>query len=710
MTGQGLLGSRLSPRTLAITVGAAVVLTPISTVALPPDMARAAPALTLLEEVDCATGLDGAAVVFSVDGHEAGQQYWVTSTDPDGKDRVSAAQIRYRTDDGATVESGLWHASIGPGLQTVEVSLGDWEGPTGTPLASGSYVGDCTFVPFPDFPGFADGEWDVPEGGEHVEWEVNGNDELVATTTRSSTLMTATPQDEDGYIAGGHWALSESLNYGPVPVSAAGSAHFTGIFAGHTWTTWPCHISMGGGGFWPGHVVAYWGTNDLTVSAAARDGQFREWSMSIPRPGTPDGTYSPSLAVAPGEVGNWWDPGYGPYVLRATDDATGEVIGQTTVTEHCGVVYDPLTREVIDVPAAPPVTADGTWIVPEWDDTFQWVVLMDGSLQVRVLSPWSTFPDGEVVHTYDLPTTSEPTPTIERSFGGDRYETAATLALDNFEPGLNRVYLATGKDYPDALAGAALAGHDGAPILLAHDRASLPAATAAALSELAPAKVVALGGANVIRDSVLDEVRNLGIEVQRVAGKDRYETAIGVGTLMPESDTVYLATGKTFPDALAAGALAGKQGAPILLTRPGSLPAAVAADLNRRNPAHVILVGGPGAVSDDVLQQVEALGLSVTRMAGENRYETAAQIAGLWGEGTEATWVATGETFADALTAAPLAARRDGPIVLTKTDTLPLATATALLTLAPAQVHVLGGEGAVSSTVVSQIQSLPWVL
>src|SRR5699024_1462319 len=78
MTGQGLLGSRLSPRTLAITVGAAVVLTPISTVALPPDMARAAPALTLLEEVDCATGLDGAAVVFSVDGHEAGQQYWVT--------------------------------------------------------------------------------------------------------------------------------------------------------------------------------------------------------------------------------------------------------------------------------------------------------------------------------------------------------------------------------------------------------------------------------------------------------------------------------------------------------------------------------------------------------------------------------------------------------------------------------------------------------
>lgn len=689
-----------------LALATALTLLPAGIATLPQAPAYAVPTVTLHEQVDCSTGFNGPAVVFTVDGREDGQHYWMRSTAPDGQVRTTPAEARYQQEGGVPVESGEWHGYVGSGPLTVEVMLGDWEGPTGTPLASSTYVADCTFLPFPNHPGFADGEWEVPADDEHLTWTVNDGGELVVSTTGPTNVLTPALLEE-GTSGGWHLATTSSLSYGTAPVSAAGSAHFTGVVAGESWTAPPCRISMGGGGAWPGYVLSYWGTDDVTVSAAGRDGQFLERFTGDPgHYRTPEGVYRPALVSFYGSE-QWWDPAQGPYTLRATDNATGEVIGQRTFTEHCGVVYDPIDLAGIDVPATPEVGADGSWVVPESDETFQWVVLMDGTLQVRVLPAWSTFPDGEVVHNYGLPTTDDGVPTVARSYGDNRFGTAAQLAVQNFEPGLDTVYLATGWDYPDALAGAALAGHDGAPILLTNQH-TLPSATATALSTLRPAQVVVLGGATVISDPVLEAVAALGIDVRRVAGSNRYQTAVEVSALLPGSDTVYVATGTAFPDALAAGALAGQQGAPILLTRPGALPEAVAAELSRRDPARVIVLGGSTAVSEDVVDQIETLGLPVTRIAGANRFETAARVAELRETGAETAWVATGYTFADALAAAPVAAHQNGPVLLTRTAGLPAATGTALVALSPREIHVLGGEAAVAPTVIGQIRDLPW--
>lgn len=94
-------------------------------------------------------------------------------------------------------------------------------------------------------------------------------------------------------------------------------------------------------------------------------------------------------------------------------------------------------------------------------------------------------------------------------------------------------------------------------------------------------------------------------------------------------ETVYIANGRNFPDALAGGVLAALEGAPMLLTDPSSLPADTIAELENLTPARIVVFGGPGAVDQSVeaaLAQYAGDG-GVSRIAGLNRYDTAALIA-----------------------------------------------------------------------------------
>jgi putative cell wall-binding protein len=140
--------------------------------------------------------------------------------------------------------------------------------------------------------------------------------------------------------------------------------------------------------------------------------------------------------------------------------------------------------------------------------------------------------------------------TVDRVDGATRYDTAAMI-WDDLAPGIDVAYVASGANFPDALAGAARAGSEGAPVLLTRpDR--LPAATAAALSRLDPARVVILGGSGAVSEAVLQEIQvtTEGAPVSRVDGVDRYDTA---ALLAPETPvgTVVVASGEDFPDSCA---------------------------------------------------------------------------------------------------------------------------------------------------------------
>ena len=96
---------------------------------------------------------------------------------------------------------------------------------------------------------------------------------------------------------------------------------------------------------------------------------------------------------------------------------------------------------------------------------------------------------------------------------------------------------------------------------------------------------------------------------QRVAGSDRYGTAVAISQLQwkdGSANTVFLASGLSPADALALGASTLLQG-PLLLTPPDSLPSSVAAEISRLKPCRIILAGGSAAVSEYVYQQAESL-------------------------------------------------------------------------------------------------------
>jgi putative cell wall-binding protein len=291
--------------------------------------------------------------------------------------------------------------------------------------------------------------------------------------------------------------------------------------------------------------------------------------------------------------------------------------------------------------------------------------------------------------------------TFTRHAGSDRYATSAAISAQ-FTPGVPAAYIASGANFPDALAGAALAGKQDSPVLLTR-RDSLPGPVAAELARLKPKRIIILGGPASVSEQVAAQLGQYataadGQLVSRYGGENRYDTAATIASKYPAGVPVaYVATGDAYPDALAGAALAGAKDAPILLTRSGEIPEPVAAQLDRLRPGRIVILGGPVSVSQAVEAQLARYTPgTVTRLAGQDRYGTAAAVSAQFAKGRPVAYLASGGQFPDALSGAALAGSRGVPVLLTRAGALPGATGTELARLAPKGVTVLGGTSAVT--------------
>ncbi len=197
------------------------------------------------------------------------------------------------------------------------------------------------------------------------------------------------------------------------------------------------------------------------------------------------------------------------------------------------------------------------------------------------------------------------------------------------------------------------------------------------------------------------------VAIERLAGHDRYATAAAISRTRfgGGAATVFIATGASFPDALAGSPAAASANGPILLTTRDALPSATATELARLRPSTIVILGGPGAVSDGVAGQLGAYAGSVQRWSGPDRYETAATISrSTFGPGVAVAYIATGSGFPDALSGGGLAGRNGGPILLVAAGGVPAGTAAELARLRPAQIVILGGTGVVSDAVAAALQ------
>jgi putative cell wall-binding protein len=288
---------------------------------------------------------------------------------------------------------------------------------------------------------------------------------------------------------------------------------------------------------------------------------------------------------------------------------------------------------------------------------------------------------------------------VVRVAGTDRFATAADAATRAFPGGATDVVLASGRAFPDALAAGGLAGALDAPILLT-EPASLPQATVGALEELDPARITIIGGTAAVSDAVADELDELGYDVERVAGADRYATAAEVAAEVGGT-TVVLASGRTFADALAISPGAHALGLPILLTDGTTLDTATQAFLDGADVDTVVVVGGTAAVSDGLARDLAEDGRAVSRLAGTDRYETSVAIARFHttvGFSFDRLLLASGERFPDALAGGPLGSALGAALVLTPGAELGAAAAGLIGDNARDldEVFVLGGTEAVS--------------
>ncbi|WP_298748628.1 cell wall-binding repeat-containing protein [uncultured Serinicoccus sp.] len=301
---------------------------------------------------------------------------------------------------------------------------------------------------------------------------------------------------------------------------------------------------------------------------------------------------------------------------------------------------------------------------------------------------------------------------VHRIAGTDRYETAAEIARAFPEEATGTVVIASGQAFPDALSAQMPSGSAGAaggvsrpdnaeaaglpvPMLLTKQDA-LPSATAEALADLAPSQIIVVGGTVAVSAEVETELEGFGAEVVRVSGENRYDTSAEIAGLFPTGlPVLYLATGTDFPDALTGGARAGRDGAPMLLTDPDELRPSTAEAIAALQPQSVVVLGGSGAVSDDVVEAVTGLVPDTTRVFGANRYETAVALASSY-EFDSVSYLASGQDYPDALTGGALAAYHGGPLVLSRATEVPAPTVGALDRLSPQGLVLFGGEGALS--------------
>ncbi|TKD70722.1 cell wall-binding repeat-containing protein [Pseudalkalibacillus hwajinpoensis] len=291
----------------------------------------------------------------------------------------------------------------------------------------------------------------------------------------------------------------------------------------------------------------------------------------------------------------------------------------------------------------------------------------------------------------------------ERHFGFNRYDTAVEIAKETFRKNeAPHVVLATGTDFPDALAGAPLAYAKDAPILLTKTN-EIPDDVLDAFNYFGVEEVTIIGGTSAVSERVETTLeKDLSISVTRIAGDDRYETAANIAAELGNtgSNTAYVTYGGNYPDALSVASIAAMEGSPILLTRSNDIPEETSNALKNYDNSYAI--GGPAVISNNVVSDLP----NGNRIAGDNRYETSVNVAKELGVRLQSVNLATGQGFADALAGSVHAAYNEEPVILTRPDRLSTPAKQLLEDNGTNTFTIFGGPNAVDTQVEDEIISL----
>ena len=264
---------------------------------------------------------------------------------------------------------------------------------------------------------------------------------------------------------------------------------------------------------------------------------------------------------------------------------------------------------------------------------------------------------------------------VQRVAGDTRYDTMSELISNVGEwSASDKVILASGANYPDALSASALAGVHDAPIILT-DPTELSSKAAATIKQLGPSTIYVVGGPSAVSDAALQAASNIcGSNTIRLYGSTRYETSLEIlRQCNSSSDTVIVATGANYADSLSISPFAYVTKSPIVLCDPyGGITQEAVEAIRAGGFSRAILVGGNAAVPNVVISQLNNANIAtdgIRRLSGATRYETSAQITAFEISETslftaDPLGFATGSNYADALAMGPCMGRINSPLLL----------------------------------------------
>ena len=271
--------------------------------------------------------------------------------------------------------------------------------------------------------------------------------------------------------------------------------------------------------------------------------------------------------------------------------------------------------------------------------------------------------------------------------GEDRFTTAVEVSkqLVGENETANAVVLVGEDAIVDGLAAAPLAKKVGAPILLTKAN-QLPEATEKEMlrvlgNNLSNKTVYLVGGEARISKELEAKIAKLGVKVERLAGDTRFETSLKIAEKVTSGatvDTAFVVGGNGEADAMSISAYAAKKEAPIVVVDKNEVSEEAMELLEGKN---IEIIGGTGVVSEEVEAQLKEMvkedstqDNTVVRLAGNTRQETNAKVINAhYSNPTVALiakdgYVGGNGKLIDALTAAPLAAEMNAPIILTTNE------------------------------------------
>lgn len=289
---------------------------------------------------------------------------------------------------------------------------------------------------------------------------------------------------------------------------------------------------------------------------------------------------------------------------------------------------------------------------------------------------------------------------IERISGKNRFEVAVNISKEGWVDSANTVIISNNNAYADALAASPLAFQEDAPILLTQkDR--LSDETKREIIRLKPKKIIIVGGTGSVGETVVKELTETGFNsVERIGGKNRFEVSLNIAKKLNSTDTAIVADGMNFPDALAIAPYAARNGHPILLANKDKLPTETQQALIDKQIKKTIIVGGEASVGKEVYNQLP----SPHRLSGIDRYEVAANVIRNLNQEPSSIFIATGSSFADALTGSVLAAKQNASLILSQQNKLPDSSISVIKEKNITKQKILGGTGSVSPQVVEQLK------